>query len=179
MRWKKSWLSLLGLPLPQQSSQHNRKTYFQSSQWIWCKGTYGKSLRKRSISATTLSCFNLIFWAKLVLLYNLIQKGGKSWLLIASIVMFEGMTYIQKMLSSPFFILISFFIFWSEKIPDLVKPELFNSILVYCEDRTSADLDTSWKDINKKISRSINFYYYIATRTTSWKKTVLLRICRG
>lgn len=108
---------------------------------------------------------------------NLIQKGGKSLLPIVSIVMFDRMGYIQKMLPSPFFILISFFVSWSEKISDLVKPRLFNSILVYCEDRKNADLDTSWKDINKKKSRSINFYYYTAARTISWKKTLSLRIC--
>lgn len=105
------------------------------------------------------------------------KKEKNSWLLVASIVMFEGTRYIQKMLSSPFFILISFLILWSEKISNIVKPRLFNSILVYCQNSKNADLDTSWKNISKKKSRSINLYYYKTTRTTSWKKIFSLRIC--
>lgn len=46
---------------------------------------------------------------------NLIQKWGESWFLMASVVIFDGMRYIQKMLPSPFFILISFSILWNEK----------------------------------------------------------------
>lgn len=60
--------------------------------------------------------------------------------MITSIVMFDGMEYIQKILPSQLFILISFFISGSEKISDLVKPKLFHSILVYCKDRENADL---------------------------------------